>query len=116
MKDSRDLALIAVLFLAVMFYLARRKPMTSTQVNIGPPKEYGQEGVPLGPREAMNTALVRICTYEKSAIEWRLGDACPPNFNGQNLLTDALSVKIPYLGGGQGLPINAFAQTATGNY
>ena len=110
MKDNRDLALIALLFLAIMFYLARkRRPIEQTSVKIGPPLEYAQEGVPLGPREAMNTALVRICTYEKSAIEWRLGDSCPPNFNGQNLVMDGLVNKLPYAGGGQGLPVNNFA-------
>lgn len=96
-KDNRDLTIVALFLLAMMFFLARRrKPKEVTTVTIGPPTQYGQEGVPLGPREAMNTALVRICTYENAAIEWRLGDACPPNYNGQNLLSDALQSKLPY--------------------
>lgn len=101
MKD-KDLVLLGLFLVVLMLFLARRKrPVTS--VKIGSPTEYGDIGVPLGPREAMDTALVRICTYETRALEWRLGDACPPNYNNENLLSDSLTTKLPYdASGGQG--------------
>ncbi len=110
---NKDLFIVGLFLLVLMLYLAKRR-ITRTGVRIGDigentqyPERTSYRAVPYGPREALDVAFARICTYEQSAIEWRLGDACPPNYNGQNLITDTLTQKLPYnQSGGQTYPVN----------
>ena len=97
-EEKKSLTLIALFIIAMMFYLAqrKRKPVEETSVKIGDPSRYGEIGVPLGAAETLDTALVRICAYEKTSLQWILGDPCPPTYAGQGLLSDTVQQKLPY--------------------